>query len=66
VNSVADIYNGVCCVLCIHSSVVIGAFMKWKYLQWKIVTLASAGIMVIFIFIYGIVYHHCQSLLTAQ
>lgn len=32
VNSVANIYYGVCCVLCIHLSVVVGAFMKWKYL----------------------------------
>jgi len=32
VNSVADIFYGVCCVLCIHLPVVVGAFMKWKYL----------------------------------
>jgi hypothetical protein len=30
------------------------------------VTLASAVIMAIFIFIYGILYHHCLSLLAVQ
>jgi hypothetical protein len=32
VKSVADIFCGVGCVLCTHLPVVVGVFMKWKYL----------------------------------